>query len=123
MNTSDLRIGNYVLHSGKMIRVENISKRSINLEYEKDSLTVIKWIPDSDIEPLPISKDLLRKFKFVNSCNYYSFPAYQEKSFFLTRVQNTYNLSLDSIYGNRVVSIKYAHQLQNLMFSMFGIEL
>ena len=121
MNTTDLRIGNYVLYEGHVIRVKNISTQSINLEFDKEDYRVIKWIPAKDLEALSLSTEVLENmgFKYSYSSMMYNIS---NLTIYLKRKVNTYYLSIEREHKD-VAIITSVHQLQNVMFSLFGVEL
>jgi len=121
MITSDLRINNLVLYNRQITVVKNIAEKSINLEFEPGTFRVTNWIPASEIEPLPITNDLLNKLGFKH---HYTAHIYDTEAgrIFIKRKVNSFYLTIQNEYRDLIL-IASVHQLQNLMKSMFGIEL
>ena len=124
MDAKELRIGNWILdHEAdpkKTIyyQVEEIQRLSNNkalnqtlgVTYRKGSC----WT--CDVEPIPLTEEWLVKFGFDNLGAYGWGIGY-----FHIRFRNIHKFYF--LLENRLVRIKYVHQLQNLYFALTNEEL
>ena len=124
MDAKELRIGNWILdHEAdpkKTIyyQVEEIQRLSNNkslnqtlgVTYRKGSC----WT--CDVEPIPLTEEWLVKFGFDNLGDYGWGIGY-----FHIRFRNIHKFHFP--LENRLVRIKYVHQLQNLYFALTNEEL
>lgn len=120
MNTYELRIGNIVNHKGRFITIQNISFKSVNLTFDKQSYKVVDFIPAIELEPLKITSRLLLILGFKNM--YQRFKHDSVEKFYLTRVQDDFFLTEGSP-ENRIIIVKYVHQLQNIIYDYSGVVL
>lgn len=60
MNTSVLRIGNYVLHAGKVIAVTSVFPKGINACTDP-STGKVSYVRATEVEPIPLLTDMLRQ--------------------------------------------------------------
>lgn len=60
MKTNSLRIGNYVLHAGKVIAVTSVFPKGINAHTDRITGKV-SYIHADQIEPIPLSTDMLQR--------------------------------------------------------------
>lgn len=61
MKTDSLRIGNYVLHAGKVIAVTSVFPKGINAHTDR-STDKVSYIPADRIKPSPpLSADMLQR--------------------------------------------------------------
>lgn len=60
MKTDSLRIGNYVLHAGKVIAVTCVFPKGINAHTDR-STGKVSYIPADRIKPIPLSADMLQR--------------------------------------------------------------
>lgn len=101
---NELRIGNYVKHIDKIIRIESLHPKDDDVNDE---------IPFHCIFGISLTEELLFEFGFLNFGYRYSKP----------------ELKLDIIKGdgyylsNVSKEIEYVHQLQNLYFALTNKEL
>lgn len=120
MNTYELRIGNIVNHKGRFITIQNISFKSVNLDFDKQSYKVIDYIPAIELEPVKITSNLLLRLGFKNMYQRFRHDSIQK--FYLPRVQDNFFLTEGSP-ENRIFEIKYVHQLQNIIFDYSAVIL
>jgi hypothetical protein len=106
IKASDLRIGNWVLHEGKMYRV--IWR---DLGFEK-----------VNFEPIPLTPEILEKAGFSD---FNKDEKYFIGRFKLVKEKDNYRLSqsVSSVYLPVANKIQYLHQLQNIIHSITGQEL
>lgn len=133
IDTKELRIGNIVLIRGKMESVYNVQENSVNLSYEcgdhmggcgSDSYDEAK-----DIEPVPITPELLIEFGFIKKPHIWRDMSVSEDNYWFGR----YNIGFEEDYiflgreqdrnAQWLANIQYAHQLQNIYFNLSGKEL
>lgn len=121
MTTNELRINNLVLYNQQIIVVKNIAEKSINLEFEPKTFKVLNWIPVSELDPLPISNNLLYKLGYRHQGISFLYETEIGRIFIKRKVNNFY-LSINNIYGVEIL-VASVHQLQNIMQSTFNIIL
>lgn len=122
MEAKELMIGNYVYHKGKPLQITNVIDFCVNMEFGKYSGERNNEIDIDEISPILLTPELLKK------CGYE----------FVIEVASWANpLHLISQYEGDVwvfepfctidkdchITIKYLHQLQNLVFALTGEEL
>ena len=142
MNTKELRIGNFVYISGMTkfpMEVVGLGSDWVYLDFEDNEGDV--WEGDlEEMEGIPISEEILKGCGFVNTilkeeCGIENSGDFWRrphdminflwfKDGVCTVIDPLLDMSKDNFYF-KVVSkpIKYVHELQNLMKSMFGVEL
>lgn len=130
MTANELRMGNWVLISGKPEKVESISDEGINyfsnLDYRDDyydddnKSLILTWI--SNPEPIPITPEILEKAGLtdLNTITTNGGEIFYELV--------NYELGIcgkDSAISGHIYYAKcrYVHQLQNLYFALTGEEL
>ena len=64
MKPTDLRIGNLVMYNGEVVKVEQITKHKIGY-HTKPNETRMNYARLCEIEPIPISEDVLAGLGFV----------------------------------------------------------
>jgi hypothetical protein len=110
MDARELRIGNYV--QGDFKKCIEVTNKIMNAKIELDN----QWL-----KPIPITKEWLLKFGFVQ----------QYWGVFLTTYYRKGNILYSLSDGNVelykpnicLTQLKYVHQLQNLFFALTGEEL
>ena len=70
MKPQELRIGNLVYYTGKVVRVEQITKHKIGY-HTKPNETRMNYARLCDIKPIPITEELLLKIGFKKDRNDY----------------------------------------------------
>lgn len=126
INTKELTIGCYVKVNGKPYKVDEIFNNAVGLE-RWDTLFI-----SSDLEPIPITKELLLKNGFVEKTynEYYEYVKEVDEHWvtFKRDVSNTPNrdwfLHIDSCDRCTVggCDVQYVHQAQ-VLCNVLGIEL
>lgn len=61
IRVTDLMVGDFVLHDGKVIRVDAVHKRKIGYHKTKDKLT---WLFSGQFEPIQLTHEILEKNGF-----------------------------------------------------------
>jgi|688.fasta_scaffold1177204_1 hypothetical protein len=110
---TDFRIGNIVLQNGNITIIDSLERSLNDWERTNHKRTM-------DTEPIPIDKQWLQKFGFIN----------QKYEHFFLEV-NGFSIEFDILKGSvyhsflegRTINIHYVHELQNLYFSLTGKEL
>lgn len=119
MKPQELSIGNLVCYNGKVVKVEQITKHKIGYRTIPNE-TRMNYAKLCEIEPIPITEELLEKYGFDEPCdgvyehNYGEFEVTKE-------VENwwvTWNGGSDFWF-----KIKHLHQLQNAYYLATGKEL
>lgn len=130
MKANEFRIGNLAKYKDQFLRIENLVKDEFWAIRRGDSTELI---PLADIEPIPLTPEILEKcwFKKGNACyknaysrnvldtDFYLRPSYECGFYWGFNASST---KLDCEL-NSVKPIKYLHQLQNLFFALTGEEL
>lgn len=119
METHVLRLGNYVRHAGKIIVVTSIFPKGINARSDPatDRITYIRAV---EIEPLPLSTDLLRRFGFRQEGVRWALRDHPDLH--VDRAVDRFFISIGRL-GERACEVRYVHQLQNLFADGWGVEL
>lgn len=119
IDTKDLRLGNYVLErNGYLMKVVAIFDDVAYLDFEGNEADV--WEEQmEDIQPLPLSDELLKDLGFVKLMNdrFLLYPIELEKigeDFVLLLPKN------ETVIGTKVVGL---HHLQNFYYNITGKEL
>lgn len=97
MNVRELRIGNYVMVDGKIVKVNGITRRKIGFCSGRE-----RYARAGDVEPVPITKDI------ADRCEVY-----------LSLDNGKYGV----LVGNGFMDVENLHTLQNLYFMEHNREL
>lgn len=121
MKASELRIGNYVhtinpRHNDKVLKIESIGdNESVNVFFREYKL--------SEIEPIPLTEEILLKFGFKKEKTTYINDYY-------IFINGVWNIKFKRegycsfiTFGCFLTDIKYVHELQNLYFALTKEEL
>lgn len=124
MKANELRIGNYVYHNiygeKQVLKITNITDYAVNLDISNGDVS--DQIDLDEIEPIPLTEELLEKCGFTKVGSNY------EKDWLLLHThleRQTFDFLLyESSSGKlKATPILYLHQLQNLYFALTGEEL
>jgi len=111
MKIQELRIGNTVLYSGIIVRVEAMSKKIVSCSgVEKNRYTPIKI---EDLKPIKLTFDLL----IENGFERHNLGALSLKISKYKDIEFTSDIKKSWIYGEEV-SIKSLHHLENIFFDI-----
>ena len=119
MKATELRLGNYVTQIGELFQV------SVDILKEMES-------HDDVYTPIPLTEEWLIKFGFkigywANEGRWFYHPDYGDRDiknkFILNDIENRGIFSFDWRGTERLATIQYVHQLQNLYFALTGEEL
>lgn len=123
MEANTLRLENYVEYNSMFFKVKMISKSGISCDRGKG----IVELSIKDVNPIPLSEDILLKMGFVKSNS--------ENLMFLAIPKINAEVHYETLnYGNVIIitsdfgtlipdDIEFVHQLQNLVYAISGIEL
>ncbi|RHV92604.1 hypothetical protein DXA95_12425 [Odoribacter sp. OF09-27XD] len=129
---NDLRIGNYVIHypysdndsDSRYIKINNINEHGVNrTSIKDDGYSIIRY---DRISPIPLTEELLLKCGFDWGGGEFDFILSNvDMPVSVFRIKDGYCFLL----GNGVEGvfstdkIEYLHQLQNVIFDLYGKEL
>lgn len=103
MKPTELRIGNLVLYEGKVVKVEQITRKKIGYHRYKGE-TRMNYARLFEIEPIPITEDLLLK------CGFF-LPEHKE-FYVLNRINGKDNgMRLTKYFGSWNVEIFASHPI------------
>lgn len=119
MKTNSLRIGNYVLHAGKVIAVNSVFPKGINAHTDQISGKV-SYIHADQIEPVPLSTDMLQRLGLRR--NAIRWVKYGVDNLYVDRAVDKFYISIGRL-GDRVCHVRFVHQLQNLFADGWGVEI
>lgn len=123
MKAEELMIGDWVCYRGTNIVVTSIYNKGGSNEVgwsEKESV----WVNGSNVEPIPLTPEILEKNGFVTKDEQGNWKGYRIYSIFDANKNCTFMLKLyekDSIYEISLdmapyyITFKYVHQLQHAM--------
>lgn len=121
MKKNELRIGNLVKLNGEIIKVEQITKKKIGYHKEPRE-NVMHYAKLCEVEPIDISKDVLRKIKLDFKKNYNDYYFYKDgRLVFECYFCNDY--CLVSFYQFMAIKRIQLHELQNMYYIMTNEEL
>lgn len=122
MKPQELRIGNLVMYNGKVVKVEQITKHKIGY-HTKPNETRMNYVRLCEIEPIPITEELLTKSGFVKWINSDKIFVHEEGM-----LSTVYFIESTMIYfrtedNDATILCKHLHQLQNAYYWVAGKEL
>ena len=129
MKTEELRRGNTVFYESRIIKIDNIHEKSVNVILMKtyDSkehiiYKVKKWISIEKISPLPLNSSTLRRLGFRQETDTRFRIGRNNKTLFVIRHIDKYYLAVNNSF-NEVAELKNIHHLQNLIYFWFDVDL
>ncbi len=130
MEAKELRIGNIVSYNNKAIKVNNILDFAINMTFHSISGDRDEEILIEEIEPIPLTEEILLKIGFEKSFNVGCSEKDHNVYYWSGKISLTIDLELssgnynyDSTPVDGAEPLKYVHQLQNLYHALTGEEL
>jgi hypothetical protein len=129
MKQSDLRIGNFILVGNFVKVITGIHNDTIFCKTKMDAPQEEDEHHISEINPIVISEQWLLDFGFIktyNSYNEFYLPSTYVGRFISLELKTGYVFVSDlnlCHWSDDNSHIKYVHQLQNLHFTITGIEL
>lgn len=125
----ELSIGNLVCYNGKVVKVEQITKRKIGY-HTKPYEMGMNYAGLCEIGPIPITEELLEKCGFERNNDMPPYILDLDKGRHVYMFKNTYGWILQYVrYGvgyDETVSkniVMFVHQLQNAYYLATGKEL
>jgi hypothetical protein len=125
---NELRVGNWILIRDYPLLVKSISDK-VGLGNETTSDFIHDHFDYTDINPIPLTTEILEKCEMVVHPNYSDCWTFIEKEFNLPATlclcfcENRWQAA-DQMCNHAIGKpIKYLHQLQNLYFALTGEEL
>ena len=135
MKPTELRIGNLVMYNGEVVRVEQITKKKIGY-HTKPNETRMNYARLCEIEPIPITEDLLLKIGFKKDRNgYFNYSDYNDElsirfssNYTFIEYANLFHCPEDVTETNYCSSLAFPntlhlHTLQNIWHLLTGEEL
>jgi len=121
MRVCDLMVGDFVLHDGKVIRVDAVHKRKIGYHKTKDKLT---WLFSGQFDPIFLTPSILKKNGFKDLCyNHHNEYIGIDDRVVLSNYKediitnNEWHVQVDSedIHTIAICEITYVHELQRIL--------
>ena len=129
MKPTELRIGNLVMYNGEVVRVEQITKKKIGYHRHKGE-TRMNYARLFEIEPIPITEELLLKIGFKKDVDANSLYRYAiDNCLFEVRLWDSgiliklENYCEDCVRKVHLPKTPNLHQLQNAYYLATGKEL
>lgn len=127
MKPQELKIGNLVCYNGKVVKVEQVTKRKIGY-HTKPNETRLNYARLCEIEPIPITEKLLRKRIGGDKVTYFishgnSMLTFKKLDDALWDVLIQVSLPNYREIRQYVYNIQYIHQLQNAYYLATDKEL
>ena len=136
INSAELRIGNYVMFNKQLIMVKGVMANAVMLEGVMCSTenpnfpNDYRLIPASDtsIRPIPLNDDILQKVcGRIPMDDSYAYKYYGAKATFLIYEDEVgYYIGMnymDSIFHITPCHLEFFHQLQNIFYAQYGVEM
>jgi len=123
VETSELRIGNYILYHNILARVQGVSDDSVLID------GVAIPANDAIVRPITLCDTILQKVRQrIPKPESYCYFYYRNKQTFLIYVDDADNYYIGLNYQGDVCRITpnpivYLHQLQNIYFAQYGAEM
>jgi len=116
METTELRIGNY-------INIDNPTKTQVSI-FKIEKGVQIDCLSDVLHSPIPLTKEWLLKFGFEKSKTFTGLDSMKKSDFHIVQSVNRSRYDF-MIIGSSVVlvTIEYVHELQNIYFDLKKEEL
>lgn len=133
MKAHELRVGNLVNYNGKVVKVEQITKRKIGY-HTKPNETRMNYARLCEVEPIPITDELLLKngFELTDKPIVKTDLRLQPHFVYRKSIEDT-NIDIDPVQlfifqrgiGNMVniCDVRHLHQLQNAYYLAANKEL
>lgn len=119
MRPQELSIGNLVYYTGKVVRVEQITKHKIGY-HTKPNETRMNYARLSEIEPIPITEELLSKCGFVKRIYSDKIFAHGEGMLSIVYFIESTMIDIRTEDNNATILCKHLHQLQNAYYLVTG---
>jgi hypothetical protein len=132
MTPQELSIGNLVCYNGKVVKVEQITKRKIGYHTIPNE-TRMNYARLCEVEPIPITEELLTKIGFIlpEHKEFYVMCRINGKdnSIRLTKYFNLWNAEIFASHPEvvmlecTILGLRFVHELQNAYYLITGKEL
>lgn len=124
VNPSELRVGNYVLYNNQPVMVFGISVNAVMLNGFNQEIAV----NESIIRPIPLVDTILQKVRSrIPSPEGLAYSYYGAKATFLIYPEhNGCFIGLNNrgkVFRVTPHIINYLHQLQNIFYAQYGVEM
>lgn len=129
MKPQELSIGNLVCYNGKVVKVEQITKHKIGY-HTKPNETRMNYARLCEIEPIPITEELLTKIGFIlpEHKEFYIMCCINGKdnSIRLTKYFNLWNAEIFASHPEvvmlecTILGLRFVHELQNAYYLVTG---
>lgn len=123
MKPTELRIGNLVMYEGKVVKVEQITRKKIGYHRYKGE-TRMNYARLCEVEPIPITEELLLKVGFLlpEHKEFYALLNIngRDEAIRITKYFTSYNVEIFAEHPDFVLlehtikDIRYVHDLQNV---------
>lgn len=126
MKPQELRVGNLVNYKGKVVKVEQITKHKIGY-HTKPNETRMNYAKLCEVEPIPITEELLLKIGFKKENEYIAVKPDKSclvhfPNHFITG--GYFVIAIARLPGMlSKIPVKHLHQLQNAYYLVTGKEL
>ena len=123
VETSEFRVGNYILYNNMPAMVQGMSEDSVLINGNAVTAN------DASIRPIRLCDAILQKIRQrIPKPDGYCYFYYRNKQTFLIYVDDVDNYYIGLNYQGDVCRITpnpivYLHQLQNIYFAQYGIEM
>jgi len=120
MEANTLRLENYVEYNSMFFKVKLISKSGVSCDRGKG----IVELSIKDINPIPLSEDILLKLGFeksnakISGCDYFT----KDKYSVMVKEDVCY-FSLVEMQSRYLCIVEFLHQIQNVYFALTNEEL
>lgn len=122
MKPTELRIGNLVLYEGRVVKVEQITKKKIGYHrYEGE--TRMNYARLQEVEPIPITEELLTKIGFVKRIYSDKIFAYGEGMLSTVYFIESTMIDIETEDNGATIRCTHLHQLQNAYYLVTKQEL
>lgn len=116
IDIKELRVGNYVYVSNKIVKIE--AEDLVELK------SAIRYGRDTEfLRPVLLSQAILKKIGFNRVNETTSGDLYAKGDIYVKVIGNSISLYIIDLGTTCGVSFSYLHQFQNILFSLFHVEL
>ena len=122
MKPTELRIGNLVMYNGEVVKVKHITKHKIGYHTIPDE-TIMNYARLCEIEPIPITEELLLKIGFIKRIYSDKIFAYGEGMLSTVYFIESTMIDIETEDNGATILCKHLHQLQNAYHLVTGKEL
>lgn len=117
IDVKKLSIGSHVCVDGKRVRICGITKRKVGYHSTGKPCEHLRYARLSEIEPIPITLELLTELGFEYQDNTY-WESWHYDIFTIEREEHSSYFDCDGY-----MRLKYLHEIENLYYMSYGEEL